>query len=166
MDSTGDQKVKSHTVSYSHLYFIRNYSIFVLSMSRFLIFCSLFFVENVRCSQQRIKKEIEVFVTNSELPYQLKLGLHGPFSAPRTIFDVHRTVRVALNKGNLSKRKHESKIIISEWKWKITTPLRYRTSLLDRRNTSLRSSRRYDRWWRSVSKSRTGGVSYVTRKNL
>ena len=162
MDSAGDQKVKSHTVSYSHLYFIRNYSISVFSMSRFLIFCSLFFVENVRCSQQRIKKEIEVFVTNSELPYQLKLGLHEPLS----IFDVRRTVRVALNKGNLSKRKHESKIIISEWKWKITTPLRYRTSLLDRGNTSLRSSWCYDRWRRSVSKSCTGSISYAAWEDL
>ena len=48
----------------------------LFSMSRFLFFCSLFFIKNVRCSHQRIKKEIEVFVTNSELPYQLKLGLH------------------------------------------------------------------------------------------
>ena len=76
MGSAGDQKVKSHTVSYSHLYFIQNNSISVFSMSRFFVLYSLFFVENVRCSQQRIKKEIEVFVTNSELPYQLKSGLH------------------------------------------------------------------------------------------
>jgi len=45
-------------------------------MSRIWILYSLFFVENVNCSQQRIKKEIEVFVTNSELPYQLKSRLH------------------------------------------------------------------------------------------
>lgn len=73
MDPAGDQKVKSPTVSHSHLYFIQNS--FHLSMWRFLIFWSLFFAENVRCSYQRIKKEIEVFITNSELPYQLKSGL-------------------------------------------------------------------------------------------